>query len=93
MKGRACSGTLAVTLMPAPLPEALAVLMSAGPISRPRSDGLIGVASTLTTTWSGPGSGIGTSASDSSSSPLLLIRERSCSPVIVLMVDLPLIDV
>ena len=54
--------------------------MSAGPSSRPRSDGLIGVASTLTTTWSGPGSGIGTSASDSSSSPLFLIRERSCSP-------------
>ena len=31
MKGRASSGTLAVILMAAPLPEALAVLMSAGP--------------------------------------------------------------
>ena len=83
MKGSACSGTLAVILMAAPLPEALAVLMSAGPSSRPRSDGLIGVASTLTKTWSGPGSGIGTSASDSSSSPLFLIRERSCNPFVV----------
>ena len=83
MKGSACSGTLAVILMAAPLPDALAVLMSAGPSSRPRSDGLIGVASTLTKTWSGPGSGIGTSASDSSSSPLFLIRERSCNPFVV----------
>jgi hypothetical protein len=83
MKGSACSGTLAVILMVAPLPEALAVLMSAGPSSKPRSDGLIGVASTLTKTWSGPGSGITTSASDSSSSPVFLIRERSCNPFVV----------
>src|SRR5215475_3358551 len=45
MKDSACSGTLAEILMAAPLPEALAVLMSAGPSSKPRSDGLIGVAS------------------------------------------------
>ena len=91
MKASACSGTLAVILIAAPLPEALAVLMSAGPSSRPRSDGLIGVASTLTKTWSGPGSGIGTSASDSSSSPLFLIRERSCNPFVVpLMFTSPL---
>src|SRR5215475_11268024 len=79
----ACSATLAVILMAAPFPEALAVLMSAGPSSKPRSDGLIGVASTLTNTWSGPGSGISTSANDSSSSPLFLIRERSCNPFVV----------
>ena len=92
MKGRACPGTLAVTLVPAPLPAVLAVVMSAGPMSSPRSDGFIGVASTLTTTWSGPGSAVVTSDSVSSSSPPLLICERSCSPVIVLMIVLPLID-
>ena len=82
MNGSACSGTLAVILMAAPLPDALAVLMWADPSSRPKSDGLIGVASTLTKTWSGPGSGNGTSARDSSSSPLFLIRERSCNPFV-----------
>ena len=57
-KGRAAGETLAFTTMLSPLPEVVAADMSAGPSSRPRSDGLIGVASTLTTTWSGPGSGI-----------------------------------
>src|SRR5215475_14789774 len=74
-------GTWAVTLALSPLPEALAALMSAGPSSRPRSDGLIGVASTLITTWSSPGSGTGTLISDSSSSPLFLISERSSRAV------------
>ena len=75
--GRAAAGTLAVTTVSAPLPFVVAVERSAGPVSRPRSDGLIGVASTLTTTCSGPGSGMATLASDSSSSPLALISERS----------------
>jgi hypothetical protein len=83
-KGRAAWETLAFTTVLSPLPEEVAADMSAGPTSRPRSDGFIGVASTLTTTWSGPGSGTSTLASDSSSSPLLLIRERSCRPVVVL---------
>src|ERR1700757_839142 len=63
------------------LPEALAVERSAGPVSRPRSDGLIGLASTRTTTSSSVGSGVGISTSEISSSPLFLIKERSCSPV------------
>ena len=49
-KGSAAAGTFAVTLTPAPLPVVCAAVMSAGPSSRPRSEGLIGVASTLTTT-------------------------------------------
>src|SRR4030081_1383581 len=57
------------------VPDVLAVDISAAPISSPRSDGLIGEASTRTRTSSGPGSGIGTLASDSSSSPLFLISE------------------
>src|SRR4051812_10039214 len=82
-KGRAACETLALTRVLSPLPDVVAAAMSAGPSSRPRSDGLIGVASTFTTTWSGPGSGTSTLASDSSSSPLFLIRERSCRPVVI----------
>ena len=44
------------------------------------SDGLIGVASTRSTTSSAAGSGVATRASESSSSPLSLTRERSWSP-------------
>src|SRR5262249_49859400 len=47
-----------------------------------RSDGLIGVASTRTTTSSSAGSGVGTSTSEISRSPLALISERSCRPVL-----------
>ena len=65
------------------VPDALAVVMSAAPTKRPRSDGLIGEASTRTTTSSGAGSGVGTLARDISSSPLFLISERSCNPVLV----------
>ena len=59
-----------------------AVAMSAAPSSRPRSDGLIGVAST------GPGPGRGRLGNwhlcqRQFESPLLLIRERSCSPEIL----------
>src|SRR3954471_15766413 len=74
------SGTFAV-MTGAPLsPEAFAVLISAAPIRSPRSDGLIGAASTRTTTSSAAGSGVGTSRSEISSSPLFLISERSCRP-------------
>ena len=59
----------------------LRVVMSAAPNSRPRSDGLIGAASTRTSTSSGPGSGIATSASETSSSPPGLTSERSCRAV------------
>src|SRR5260370_30824219 len=76
----AASGTLAVTTGASFVPDALAVDISAAPTRSPRSDGLIGEASTRTTTSSGPGSGTGTLASDISSSPLFLISERSCSP-------------
>ena len=47
------SGMRAVTIGLAAVPEAVAVLMSAAPNSSPRSEGLIGVASTRTTTSSG----------------------------------------
>ena len=74
---RAASGILAVTTGASLLPETFAVDMSAGPIRSPRSDGLIGVASTRTTTSSSAGSGVGIFTSDSSSSPLFLSSERS----------------
>jgi hypothetical protein len=77
------SGTLAVTTAASPAPDVFAVDMSAAPTRRPRSDGLIGDASTRTRISSGPGSGIGTLASDNSSSPLFLISERSSSPVLL----------
>ncbi len=47
------SGTFAVMTGASLVPDALAVAISAAPIRRPRSDGLIGVASTRTTTSSG----------------------------------------
>ena len=75
------SGTFAVTTGRSALPDAVAVLMSAAPNSRPMSDGLIGDASTRITTSSGAGSGTGVSTSDSSSSPLRLIVERNCRPL------------
>src|SRR5450759_3437176 len=87
----AASGTFAVTTGASFVPDALAVDISAAPTRSPRSDGLIGEASTRTTTSSGPGSGIGICTSDSSSSPLFLINERSCSPVLwsTLILNLP----
>src|SRR5260370_2536572 len=89
----AASGTFAVTTGESLLPDAFAVDMSAAPTRSPRSDGLIGDSSTRTTTSSGPGSGVGTLTSDISSSPLLLISERSCSPVLpsALIVKPPLV--
>src|SRR6195952_5810346 len=79
----AASGTLAVTMGASLVPDILAVDISAAPTRRPRSDGLIGEASTRTRTSSGPGSGVGTLASDNSSSPVFLISERSSSPVLL----------
>ncbi len=73
------SGTLAVTTGRSAVPDCRAVLMSAAPNSSPRSEGLIGAASTRISTSSGPGSGTGTLTSESSSSPLLFMSERSCS--------------
>src|SRR5260370_18934891 len=82
-KASDAAGTLAVTLTPSPLPVDLTVAMAAGPSSRPRSDGLIGVASTLTSTWSGPGSGSSTRATQSSKSPDLPISEHTYRPVVL----------
>ena len=65
--GSTCAGIGAVTTGLSGVPDSRAWLMSAGPISSPRSDGLIGAASTRTTTSSGPGAGVSTSASESSS--------------------------
>ena len=80
MRAHNCGGIFAVTLASSPEPETLAVERSAGPSSRPRSDGLIGEASTRTRISSSSGVGIGTRASDSCSSPSFT-SERSCSPV------------
>src|SRR5437763_6029905 len=85
----AASGIFAVITGASLLPDPLAVDMSAGPIRRPRSDGLIGEASTRTTTSSSAGSGVGTLASESSSSPLFLSNERSCSPVLPSFIAVP----
>src|ERR1700681_3049264 len=79
----AASGTFAVITGASLVPDALADVMSAAPTRSPRSDGLIGEASTRTTTSSGPGSGVGTLTRHISSSPLFLISERSCSPDLV----------
>jgi hypothetical protein len=78
----AASGTFAVMTGASLLPAALAVVISAAPTRRPRSEGLIGDASTRTTTSSAEGSGVGTSSSDISNSPLFLISERSCRPLL-----------
>ena len=76
----AASGMRAVATVRSPLPLTASVDRSAAPNSRPMSDGLIGVASTRSTTSSAAGAGVATRASDSSSSPLSLTMERSWSP-------------
>ena len=75
------AGMLAVTTGRSAVPVCRAVLMSAAPNSSPRSDGLIGVASTRIRTSSGPGCVTGTSIIESSSSPLRFTSERICSEV------------
>ena len=74
------SGTRAVALADAPLPDVASVSRSAAPNSKPMSDGLIGAASTRTTTSVGSGGATSTACSASSSSPLAWISERSCRP-------------
>ncbi len=69
------AGTSAVTTGPS---EILIVSLSAAPNSKPRSEGLIGVASMRTTTSLSLGSGIGTSASVISRVASDLMVERSC---------------
>ena len=76
----AASGTRAVTTGRSAVPEDLAVLMSAAPNSRPRSDGFIGAASTRTSTSSGSGSGIGRWPARVPARRCLT-SERSCSAV------------
>ena len=76
------SGTRAVSTGSAAVPDWMAVLMSAAPNSKPRSDGLSGAPSIRTNTSSGPNCGSGTLTRESSSSPLRLISERSCRPVV-----------
>ena len=76
----AASGMRAVATVRSPLPRTASVARSAAPNRRPMSDGLIGVASTRSTTSSAAGAGVATRASESSSSPLSLTRERSWSP-------------
>src|SRR5579863_9483723 len=80
MARMAASGTFAVMTGASLVPDDLIVVISAAPTRRPRSDGLIGVASTRTTTSSAVGAGVGTCTRDISSSPLFLINERSCRP-------------
>ena len=76
------AGTFAVITGRSLVPDWTAVLISAPPTSRPRSDGLIGVASTRMITSSGPGSGTATSASEISSSPEAFRWLRSWSAVL-----------
>src|SRR5262249_18731476 len=71
----------AVTRVFAPLPDDFAVPKSAAPSSKPRSDGLIGDASTRTTTSSGFGAGVGVSTKDNSNTPSFFTIERSCKPL------------
>ena len=78
----AFSGMLAVTTGLEGVPATLNVLMSAGPSSKARSDGLMGAASTRSKTSSGAGSGVLTRTSESSSVPSSFSSDRSCSPVL-----------
>src|SRR5204862_5077434 len=51
-----------------------------GPSSTPRSDGLIGDASTATTTWPSPNSGSGRSSNESRTRPSDVIVDRRLRP-------------
>ena len=52
------------------------------------SEGLIGAASSLTSTSPGPGLGVGTRARDRVSSPAALIMDRICRPVSAMVSDM-----
>jgi len=68
---------LAVTTGLSGVPDALAVLRSAPPNRSPWSEGLMGEASTRTTTSSALGSGVGTLASEISTMPSFFAVDRS----------------
>src|SRR3984885_1165735 len=67
----------AVTMGRSGVPATVAVVMSAPAIRTPRSDGLIGEASTRTNTSLAEGGGTGASSSESSSVPCDVTNERS----------------
>ncbi len=67
----------AVTMGRSGVPATVAVVMSAPAMSSPRSDGLIGEASTRTNTSLAPGVGTGTSCKESSSVPCDVTNDRS----------------
>src|SRR5713101_448895 len=85
-------GMLAVTIGLSRVPETFAVDMSAPPNISPKSEGLMGDASTRTTTSSGFGSGIGTLVSESSRMPSFLTVDRNWSPVDCCSMRSPLIS-
>src|SRR5271154_2098704 len=69
----------AVTTGRSGVPATVAVVMSAPGMSTPKSDGLIGEASTRTNTSLAAGVGTGTSCSESSSVPCDVTNERNSS--------------
>src|SRR6202051_1383767 len=76
---KARSPNNAVTMGRSGVPATVAVVMSAPAIRTPRSDGLIGEASTRTNTSLAAGVGTATSCSESSSVPCDVTNERSSS--------------
>jgi hypothetical protein len=77
--GIMASGISMLTTASTPDPLIVIVETSAGPSNNPRSEGLMGVASTLISTSPSLGCGIGTDTSDSSNLPALVIFVRNCS--------------
>jgi len=71
----------AVTTGRSAVPPAVAWVTSAPAKSSPRSEGLMGAASTRTTTWCGAGVGTATSSSDNVTVSDAVTSERSCSAV------------
>ena len=69
----------AVTMGRAGVPATVAVVMSAPGMRTPKSEGLIGEASTRTNTSLAPGVGTGTSTNESSRVPFDVTNERSSS--------------
>ena len=82
MLGMARSGMRAVATGRSAVPVTCTVDKSAGPSSRPMSDGLMGVACTWISTSSGPGVGTGVGSRLICSVPSGWTRERSCSAVV-----------
>ena len=75
--GIIASGTSMLTTASSPDPAVVIVETSAGPNNKPRSEGLIGVASTLISTSPSLGCGIGTDTIESSNFPALVIFVRN----------------